>query len=61
MDALSLYQAELAGARDRFGAPLDLEFAKDLPVVAFHCVQGQKQALADLLIGEPLSHKMEHF
>jgi len=31
---LFLRQTQLAGARDSFGAPLDLEFAKDLPIEA---------------------------
>ena len=39
---LFLGQAELAGARDSFGAPLDLEFAEDLPIVSFHRVQGEE-------------------
>ena len=30
-----LQQAQLAGARYRFGAPPNLEFAKDVPVVSF--------------------------
>src|SRR6266542_1634963 len=33
---LFLRQTQLAGARDSFGAPLDLEFAKDLPIVSAH-------------------------
>ena len=39
---LSLGQAELAGAGDSFGAPLDLEFAEDLPIVSFYRVQGEE-------------------
>ena len=30
-----LQQAQLAGTRYRFGAPPNLEFAKDVPVVSF--------------------------
>jgi hypothetical protein len=42
---LFLRQTQLAGARDSFGAPLDLEFAKDPPVVSFHRVQGEEEPL----------------
>ena len=31
-----LQQAQLAGARYRFGAPSNLKFAKNVPVVSFH-------------------------
>jgi len=30
-----LQQTQLAGTCDRFGAPLDVEFAKDVPIVPF--------------------------
>jgi hypothetical protein len=45
-----LQQAQLAGTRDRFGAPLDLQFAKDFPIVSLHRVQGEEQPLTHLLI-----------
>src|SRR5579859_3313447 len=56
-----LQQTQLAGTCDRFGAPLDVEFAKDVPIVSFHRVQGEEQPLAHLLIGESLSHEVEDF
>ena len=56
-----LQQTQLAGTCDRFGAPLDLEFAKDFPIVSFHRIQGEKKPLADLLIGEALRHELEDF
>ncbi len=40
--AFRLQQAQLAGTRDRFGAPLDLEFVKDISIVSFHRIQGQE-------------------
>jgi hypothetical protein len=43
--AVRLRQTQLASARDSFGAPLDLEFAKDPPVVSFHRVQGEEEPL----------------
>jgi hypothetical protein len=58
---LRLQQTELAGTCDRFGAPLDLEFAKDFPIVSFHGVQGEEKPLAYLLIRESLSHEVEDF
>src|SRR5437868_10761548 len=58
---LWLQQTQLAGTCDRFGAPLDLEFVKDFPIVPFHRVQGEEQPLAHLLIGEALSHEVEDF
>src|SRR5205085_2904093 len=57
----SLGQTELAGARDSLGAPLDLEFAEDLAIVSFDRVQGEKQPLPNLLIGEPLRNEAEDF
>ena len=50
-----LQQAQLAGTGDRFGAPLDLQFVEDFPVVPFHRVQGQEEPLANLLIRESLA------
>ena len=56
-----LHQTQLAGTCDRFGAPLDLQLAKDRPIVPFHRTQGEKQPLAHLLIRESGSHEMEDF
>src|SRR5579872_297708 len=56
-----LQQTQLAGTCDRFGAPLDLEFAKDSPIVSFHRTQGEEQPFAHLLIRESGSHEMEDF
>ncbi len=56
-----LQQTQRAGTCDRFGAPLDLEFAKDVPIVSFHRVQGEEQPLAHLLIGESLRNEVEDF
>src|SRR5579864_1222685 len=56
-----LQQTQLAGTCDRFGAPLDLEFAKDFPIVSFHHVQGEEKSLAHLLIRESLRHELEDF
>ena len=57
----TLRQAELTGARNSFGAPLDLEFAKDPPIVAFDRVQGEEQPLSDFMIREPFSNKAKDF
>ena len=54
-----LRKAELPGACHSFGAPLDLEFAEDLPIVSFHRVQGEEEPLANLVIGESLSNEPE--
>ena len=56
-----LHQTQLAGTCDRFGAPLNLEFAKDIPIVPFHRTQGEEQPLAHFLIGESGSHEVEDF
>ena len=56
-----LQQTQRAGTCDRFGAPLDLELAKDSPIVSFHRTQGEEQPLAHLLIREALSHEVEDF
>ena len=49
------------GPCDRFGAPLDLELAKDFLIVSFHRFQGEEQPLANLLIREPLSDEAHNF
>ena len=46
---LFLRQAQLSGARDSFGAPLDLEFAKDLSIVFLDLIQGEEEPLANLV------------
>jgi hypothetical protein len=56
-----LEQTQLAGTCDRFGAPLNLEFAKDFLIVPLHCVQGEEQSLANLTIRETLANQMEDF
>src|SRR5438552_2633647 len=56
---LFLPQTQLAGARDSFGAPLDLELAKDLPIVSLDRVQGEEEPLANLVVGESLSNEPE--
>jgi len=48
--AARLQQTQLTGTCDRFGTPLDLKFAKDIPVVPFHSTQGEEKPLAHLLI-----------
>ena len=58
---IGLEQPQLTGPRDRFGTPLDSEFAKDFQIVPFHCTQSQKKPLANLLIGESLSNEAEDF
>ena len=54
-----LHQAKLAGTSNRFGAPLDLELAKDGLIMPFHRAHGEEQALADLTIREALRHEPE--
>src|SRR6202011_6360815 len=54
-------QTQLTGTCDRFRAPLDLELAKDIPIVPFHRTQGEEQPLANLLIRESLRHEVEDF
>jgi hypothetical protein len=56
-----LQQTQRAGTCDRFGAPLDLEFAIDISIVSFHRVQGEVKPLANLVIRESLSHEVEDF
>jgi hypothetical protein len=61
VQAFRLQQTKLAGTGDRFSAPVDLKFAKEVPRVSFHCVQGKEQPLAYLLIREALGHELEDF
>ncbi len=55
-----LQQAQLAGARYCFGAPPNLEFAKNVPVVSFDGNDGEEKPLADLTIREPLGDESQH-
>ena len=45
-----LQQTQLARTGNRFGAPLDLQLAKDFLIVSFHRFQGEDKPLANLLI-----------
>ena len=58
---IGLEQPQLPRSCDRFGAPLDPEFAKDFQIVPLYGPQSQKQPLADLLIGESGSNQMQDF
>jgi hypothetical protein len=58
---LRLQQTQVAGTSDRFGAPLNLELAKDAPIVSFHRIQGKDQPLANFLVRKSLCDKMEDF
>ena len=53
-----LQQIQLAGTCYRFGAPLDLKFAKDFPIVPFNSIQGKEKPLANLTIRESLGNKL---
>jgi hypothetical protein len=48
--AVVLQDAQLPGARDGLGTPLDLKLAEDLPVVSLDGAQRQVQTLADLMV-----------
>jgi hypothetical protein len=56
-----LQQAQLAGTRYRFGAPPNLEFAKDVPVVSLDGNDGEEKPLADLTIRESLGDESQYF
>src|SRR5215469_9890348 len=56
-----LQQAQLTRPRDRFGAALDLQFAKNAPIVPFDRTLGEEQLLANLLIRASLRNKLEDF
>ncbi len=56
-----LDETKLAGTGDGFGAPLDLELAKDSQIVPFHRTQSYEQPLADHSIRESLGHEVEYF
>jgi hypothetical protein len=58
---IGLYQSQLTGACDCFGATLDPELAKDFMRVAFHGPQHQKKPLTNLLIGKSLSDEPKDF
>jgi hypothetical protein len=56
-----LQQAQLTGARYCFGAPSDLEFAKDVPVVSFDGNDGEEKPLADLAVRESVGDELQYF
>ena len=56
-----LQQAKLAGPRYSFGAPSNLELAKDVAVVSFDGNQGEEKPLADLTIRESLGDESQYF
>jgi hypothetical protein len=56
-----LQQVQLAGACYRLGAPPNLEFAKDVPVVSFDGNDGEEEPLADLTIRESLGDESQYF
>jgi hypothetical protein len=47
--------------RYRFGAPSNLEFAKDVPVVSFEGNDGKEKPLADLTIRESVGDELQYF
>lgn len=49
-----LQQAQLTGAGDGLGAPLDHELAEDHAVVSFDRIHGEEESLADFTVREPL-------
>ena len=53
-----LQQTQLAGTCYSFGAPLDLQFAVDNPIVSFNSTQGEEKPLANLTIRESLGNEL---
>src|SRR3977135_2818198 len=60
-ERVQLRKTELPGACHSFGAPLDLEFAEDLPIVSFHRVQGEEEPLTNFVVGKSLTDEAENF
>ncbi len=60
-ERVQLRKTELPGACHSFGAPLDLEFAEDLPIVSFHRVQGEEEPLSNFVVRESFINEAEHF
>jgi len=58
MIALGLQQAQLAGAGNRFGAPLDLQLVKDDAGVSLDRAQGEEKPFADFTIRESFGDVM---
>ena len=56
-----LQQAKLAGAGYGFGAPSNLELAKNVAVVSFDGNQGEEKPLTDLTIRESLGDESQYF
>lgn len=60
-DAAGLEQAQLASAGHCFGAPLDLQLVEYHAIVPLDRAQSQEQALADLVIREPVGDQSQYF
>ena len=56
--AFGLQQTQIAGAGYSFSPTLNLQFAKELLIVALDRTQGQEQSLANLTIRESLGDKL---
>ena len=56
-----LDQAELTGAGDGLGPPLDLQFLEDPAVMALDRIQSQEQPCTDFPIGESLGDQAQDF
>lgn len=61
VDAIALNQGQLTRSIDRFNAPLDAEFAKDVIGMGLDGTQRDDQPLGNFLIGETRGHKLEQF
>ncbi len=56
-----LQQTQFAGTCYGFGASLDLQFTKDIPIVPFNRTQGEEKSFANFTIGESLNNELEYF
>ena len=59
--SLHLQQSQLAGASNRFRAPLNLQFIKDSPIMSLNGIQSEEKSFPDLVVGEPFGDELQHF
>ena len=55
---LRLQQAQLPGAGDSLGAPLNLQLVEDSAVMPLDGIQGEEKPLSDLVVRESLGNQL---
>ena len=60
-ESCQLDDAKLSGSGNGFRAVVGVEFAEDVAVMDFDCVEGEVEAVGDLLVGQAFGDELEDF